>query len=79
MTLHLSRQDAATLIAALRAWQNELSYYSTDELRDYYPDLRGIEPLSIDEVEGLLSQLQTTHGSDAVTVSTVGPSAGGAS
>ena len=36
-----------TPAAALHAWQNELSYYTTEELRDYYPDLRGDVPLSI--------------------------------
>ncbi len=57
----LTDREAATLRAALHCWQNELSYYTTEELRDYYPDLRGVEPLSIDEVERLLAQLQTTH------------------
>ncbi len=79
MTLHISERERATLAVALRAWQNELSYHTKEELQDYYPDLRGVEPLSIDEVERLLTQLQTTHGSDAVTVGSVRPSAGGAS
>ena len=77
MTLRLSHRDVATLVVALRAWQIELSYYTTEELRDYYPDLWGQAPLSIEQVEELLRQLQTTHGSDAVTVSSVSPSAGG--
>ena len=76
----LTEQERATLRAALHCWQNELSYHTTGELQDYYPDLRGIEPLSIDEVEGLLARLQGTashqEGSEA-SVSTVRPSAGG--
>ncbi len=34
MTLHLTRRDAATLVAALHAWQNELSYQTVDELAE---------------------------------------------
>ena len=79
MTLHLSRQDVATLVVALRTWQNELNYYTTEELRDYYPELRGVEPLSIGQVEGLLTQLRATHESSIATVSSVRPSAGGGS
>ena len=75
----LTERERATLVVALRAWQNELSYYTTGELRDYYPDLRGIKPLSIDEVERLLARLQAATGSGNATVSTVRPSAGGAS
>ena len=58
MTLHLSKRDAKTLVAALHVWQIELSYYTVPELRVYYPELRDHEPLSIDEVEDLLTQLQ---------------------
>ena len=58
MTLHLSRRDVPTLVAALHAWQNELSYYTVDELRDYHPELCGHEPLSIEEVDGLLARLR---------------------
>ena len=54
----LSRRDAATLVAALHAWQNELSYYTIEELRTYHPELRDHEPLSIEEVEDLLARLQ---------------------
>ncbi len=81
MTLHVSEREISTLVVALRAWQNELSYYTTEELRDYYSDLRGIEPLGIDAVEDLLARLQgtTSHqeGSEATvssvsTVSTAG-------
>ncbi len=32
MTLSLSKRDAATLVAALHAWQNELSYHTGEEL-----------------------------------------------
>ena len=74
----LTEQERATLRAALHCWQNELSYYTTEELRDYYPDLRGDVPLSIDEVERLLARLQAAHGGGAATVSSVRPSAGGA-
>ena len=34
MTLHLTSRDAATLVAALHAWQNELSYQTVDELAE---------------------------------------------
>ena len=37
----LTEQERATLRAALHCWQNELSYFMTEELQDYYPDLRG--------------------------------------
>ena len=57
--MNLTEQELATLRAALHCWQNELSYYTTEELRDYYPDLRGHVPLSIDDVERLLAQLQS--------------------
>ncbi len=80
MTLHLSEREAATLVVALRAWQNELSYYTTEELRDYYPDLQAVEPLSIAEVERLLAQLQASglpQEASEATVSSVRPSAGG--
>ena len=50
----LTEREAATLRAALHCWRNELSYFTTEELQGYYPDLRGIEPLGIDEVQGLL-------------------------
>ena len=79
MTLHLSERDVATLVAALHAWQNELGYHTVEELRDYHPELSGHEPLTIEEVEGLLSRLQPAPGTDAATVSSVRPSAGGAS
>ena len=74
----LTEREAATLRAALHCWQNELSYFTTEELRDYYPDLQGIEPLSIVEVERLLARLQAAHGSGEPTVSTVSVSANGA-
>ncbi len=57
MTLHLTERERATLVVALRAWQNELSYYTTEELRDYYPALKGRQPLSIAEVDRLLARL----------------------
>ena len=79
MTFHLSRRDVPTLVAALHAWQNELSYYTVEELRDYHPELRGHEPLSIDEVERLLARLQAAHGGSAATVSSVSVSTGGSS
>ena len=79
MTLHLSRRDVPTLVTALHCWQNELSYYTVEELQDYYPDLQSIEPLSIDEVERLLVRLQAAHGSSEATVSSVSVSTGGGS
>ena len=75
----LTEREAATLRAALHCWQNELSYYTAEELRSYYPDLQGIEPLSIDEVERLLTRLQAAHGSGEATVSSVSVSTGGGS
>ncbi len=54
MTLHLTRRDAATLVAALHAWQNELSYHTVEELAEWHPQLRDHEPLTIEEVGGLL-------------------------
>ena len=36
MTLQLTARDAATLVAALHAWQNELSYHTVEELADRY-------------------------------------------
>ena len=68
----LTEQELATLRAALHCWQNELSYFMTEELQDYYPDLRGHEPLSIDEVEALLARLQAAYGSGEPTASTDG-------
>ena len=78
----LTEREVATLRAALHCWQNELSYYTTEELQDYYPDLRGHAPLSIGEVEVLLAQLQADapqQGGSKATVSSVSVSAGGAS
>ena len=76
----LTEREAATLRAALHCWQNELSYYTTEELRDYYPDLHGVQLLSIDEVERLLARLQAARGGSAATVSSVSTNgAGGAS
>ena len=74
-----TEREAATLRAALHCWQNELSYYTEEELRDYYPDLQGVTPLTIEEVDGLLAQLQTAHGGSAATVSSVSVGAGGGS
>ena len=54
----LTDQERATLRAALHCWQNELGCYTTEELREYYPDLRDAEPLTIDEVERLLARLE---------------------
>ncbi len=79
MTLDLSRRDVPTLVAALHCWQNELSYYTVDELRDYHPELCGHEPLTMEEVDGLLAQLQAAHGSSEATVSSVSVSTGGGS
>ncbi len=79
----LTKREAATLRAALHCWQNELSYYTTEELRDYYPDLRGHEPLSIDEVEALLTRLQEAaphqEGSEPTVSSVSTVSTGGGS
>ena len=77
--MNLTEQELATLRAALHCWQNELSYYTTEELRDYYSDLRGHVPLSIDEVERLLAQLEPAPGSGEATVSSVSVSTGGGS
>ena len=83
MTLHLSKRDIPTLVAALHAWQNELSYHTVEELAEWHPELTGHEPLSIAEVEGLLTRLQAVappiegRESSVSTVSTV--STGGAS
>ncbi len=57
MTLHLTRRDAATLVAALHAWQNELSYHTVEELAEWHPELRDHAPLTIEEVDGLLWRL----------------------
>ena len=57
MTLQLTARDAATLVAALHAWQNELSYHTVEELRAWHPELRDHRPLSIEEVDGLLWRL----------------------
>ena len=67
----LSEQERATLRAVLQCWQNELSYYTTEELQDYYPGLQGHEPLSIEGVAQLFAQLQATPGTGATTVSAV--------
>ena len=77
MTLHLTPRALATLVAALHCWQNELGYHSTSELRAYHPELCGHEPLSIEEVDGLLALLQT--GSGEATASSVSVSTEGAS
>ena len=57
MTLSLSKRDAATLVAALHAWQNELSYHTGEELARWHPELRDHKPLTIEEVDGLLWRL----------------------
>ena len=59
MTLQLSPRDTATLVAALHAWQNELSYHTVEELAEWHPELRDHRPLSIEEVDGLLRRLAT--------------------
>ena len=78
MTLHLTKRDAATLVAALHAWQNELSFYTVEELAEWHPELRDHEPLSIGEVEGLLARLAAIEGGK-LCVSRVSASAGGGS
>ena len=67
----LTERERATLVVALRVWQNELSYYTLSELREYYPALWDHEPLSIDEVERLLARVREG------AAGTVRPSAGG--
>ncbi len=82
MTLDLTPRDVPTLVAALHAWQNELSYYTVEELRDYHPELRGHEPLTIEEVDRLLAQLQAAapqQEASEATVSSVSVSTGGGS
>ena len=77
MTLQLSKRDIPTLVAALHAWQNELSYHTVEELAEWHPELTGHEPLSIAEVAGLLRLLAAAaspiEGSESSvsTVSTV--------
>ncbi len=77
MTLHLTRRDAATLVAALHAWQNELSYHTVEELAEWHPELTGHEPLTDAEVDGLLWRLYAADSpqeggeSSVSTVSTV--------
>ena len=75
----LSQRDAATLTAALHAWQNEISYHTVEELRTFHPELRDHEPLSIEEVDGLLALLQAAQAQEGSvsavsTVSTEGAS-----
>ena len=75
----LSRRDTATLTAALHAWQNELNSHTVEELRTYHPELRDHDPLSIEEVDGLLAQLQAAQAQEGSvsavsTVSTEGAS-----
>ena len=84
MTLSLSKRDAATLVAALHAWQNELSYHTGEELAQWHPELRDHEPLTIAEVDGLLCRLYAAGAShiegEESTVSSVSTgSTGGAS
>ena len=50
-------RDMPTLVAALHAWQNELSYHTAEELAAWHPELTGHAPLSIAEVGGLLRRL----------------------
>jgi hypothetical protein len=77
MTLDLTRRDTATLVAALHAWQNELSYHTVEELAEWHPQLRDHEPLTIAEVDGLLWRLaagaagSSQQEDGAVTVSSV--------
>jgi hypothetical protein len=52
----LSLRERRTLLAALRCWQNELGFHSTEELQAAYPDL-GSEPLTVEEVEALILRL----------------------
>ena len=47
----VTEREAATLRAALHCWQNELSYFTREELQEYYPDLQGATPLSIGDVD----------------------------
>ncbi len=82
MTLDLTPRNVPTLVAALHAWQNELSYHTVRELRTYHPELCGHEPLSIEEVDGLLAQLQAAapqQEASEATVSSVSVSTGGGS
>ncbi len=67
---------------ALHAWQNELSYYTVEELAEWHPELRDHEPLSIAEVDGLLWRLYAAASpreggkSSVSTVSTVSTKGG---
>ena len=51
--MKFTERELATLKAALHCWQNELSYYTTEELRSYYPDLTNEEPLTDEQITAL--------------------------
>jgi hypothetical protein len=52
----LSERERRTVLAALKAWVNELGWHSTAELQAAYPDL-GPDPLTVAEVEALIGRL----------------------
>lgn len=52
----LSPRERRMLLAALRCWQNELGFHSTEELQAAYTDL-GSDPLSVAALEALILRL----------------------
>ena len=62
---HLTRRELDTLTAALHCWQNELSYYTVEELRAYHTELTRYVPLTIDEVDALVTRLRRRVGGES--------------
>ncbi len=60
----LTLRELATLLAALRHWQQTQAKLSTAELVATWPQLADHEPLSADEIHALCQRLNFEHDSD---------------
>lgn len=56
ITLLLSRKEIATLIAALRYWQDEMAPHGPESARPYFEGLDA-DPLTANEFQMLLDRL----------------------
>lgn len=58
--MKLSKREARTLLAALRCWQNEMSYHCVEETLQYFSDfdVKKADPLNYDEVCALLRRVK---------------------
>jgi hypothetical protein len=54
MTTQLSRRDLATILAALRSWQQDLAENGDGPIAEHFED---VSPLTVEEIDDLCERL----------------------